>query len=82
MKSVTAIKLGSFRSVGELAGRSCSPSPTASRSVSRGPPAADRPRTDPGDPGAAYLATVLLLAGFVGRAGAPKAIGQRYVKER
>jgi simple sugar transport system permease protein len=29
-----------------------------------------------------YLATVLLLAGFVGKAVAPKAIGQPYVKER
>ena len=29
-----------------------------------------------------YLATVLLLAGFDGRAVAPKAIGQPYVKER
>ena len=29
-----------------------------------------------------YLATVLLLAGFVGRAITPKAIGQPYVKER
>ena len=29
-----------------------------------------------------YLATVLLHAGFVGRAIAPKAIGQPYVKER
>ncbi len=29
-----------------------------------------------------YIATVLLLAGFVGRAVAPKAIGQAYVKER
>jgi general nucleoside transport system permease protein len=29
-----------------------------------------------------YLATVLLLAGFVGRAVAPKAIGVAYVKER
>ncbi len=29
-----------------------------------------------------YIATVLLLAGFIGRAIAPKAIGQPYVKER
>ena len=29
-----------------------------------------------------YLLTVLLLAGFVGRAIAPKAIGIPYVKER
>jgi ABC-type uncharacterized transport system permease subunit len=29
-----------------------------------------------------HLATVLLLAGSVGRAVAPKAIGQPYVKER
>jgi simple sugar transport system permease protein len=29
-----------------------------------------------------YILTVVLLAGFVGKAIAPKAIGQPYVKER
>jgi simple sugar transport system permease protein len=29
-----------------------------------------------------YVLTVVLLAGFIGRAVAPKAIGQAYVKER
>ena len=39
-------------------------------------------RAEPGDSGLPYLATVLLLAGFVGRAVVRKAIGQTYVKER
>jgi general nucleoside transport system permease protein len=29
-----------------------------------------------------YAMTVVLLAGFIGRARAPKALGQPYVKER
>ena len=29
-----------------------------------------------------YILTVVLLAGFIGKAVAPKAIGQPYVKER
>jgi len=29
-----------------------------------------------------YVLTVVLLAGFIGRAVAPKAIGRAYVKER
>ena len=29
-----------------------------------------------------YLLTVVLLAGFIGRATAPKALGQPYIKER
>jgi simple sugar transport system permease protein len=29
-----------------------------------------------------YILTVVLLAGFVGKAIAPKAIGQPYIKER
>jgi simple sugar transport system permease protein len=29
-----------------------------------------------------YILTVVLLAGFVGRAQAPHALGQPYVKER
>jgi ABC-type uncharacterized transport system permease subunit len=62
----------------------CSACSTRWRSGSKGVSVAGhRPRAGGGDPGACPIAlTVVLLAGFIGRATPPRASGLPYVKER